>query len=102
MTSTDTGYADGTGQSQQAVAAAQSAATATAELLRYAREGACATSFNLEPDTLEQLADALRLAIEIEFPAAQLRAAGFDGDVEGKQLMNQLHGALERFLEGWA
>lgn len=88
-----------------AIAAAHAATEGAAELLRYAREGDCATSFALEPETLERLADALKMAIEVELPAADRRATEndpFPADLEGRELLGQLHAGLARFLEGWA
>lgn len=80
-----------------AVAAAESAVSASAELLRFAREGARSDHFALDEGTVEQLADALRQAITIEYP----RIAA-SKDKEGASMMNQLQGGLTRFLEGWA
>lgn len=83
-----------------AIAAASALANGTAELLRYAREGDCATThyvFALEPETIEQLADGLKLAIEIEIEAAKRRK-----DREGSELLGQLAGACARFIEGWS
>lgn len=80
-----------------AVAAAAAGTTASAELLRYSREGDATVSFALEPDTIEQLADALKMAIEIELPAIERQ-----GDREGAEMLGQLAGACVRFIEGWA
>ena len=75
-----------------AVAAAHQAAFGTAELLSAAREASPVTTrMNLDTsEALELLADALKLAIE----AADSEFADED--------RRQLHGALVRFLEGWA
>lgn len=81
-----------------AIAAAHCAATATEELLRFARHGPLSDHFAFTDDTIEQLADSLKLAIEIELPR---RRAAAD-DAEGVELLGQLISALTRFLEGWA
>lgn len=82
-----------------AIAAAQGASAGSAELLRYAREGACSGSFALEPDTIEGLADSLKLALEIEIDTARRERPR---DTEGLELLNQLLGACTRFVESWA
>ncbi|WP_066483623.1 MULTISPECIES: hypothetical protein [unclassified Sphingomonas] len=85
--------------SATALAAASSAANALAELLRFAREGEPPVANGaFEPDTIEQLADALKLAIDVELPA--VLANGIDQ--EGAEMLAQLSAALARFLEGWA
>ena len=83
-----------------AIAAAHCAAKAAEELLRYAREGAASENFafNFMAEPLEQLADALKMAISIERPLRQ--AAG--DDAEGVELLGQLDHTLMIFLEGWA
>lgn len=81
-----------------AIAAAHCATKAAEELLRYAREGAMSDNFAFFEDTLEQLADGLKMAIEIELPLRQ--AAG--DDAEGVEMLGQLSHALMLFLEGWA
>lgn len=80
---------------ESAIAAAQSATLAAAELLRYAREGEISSTFTVEPETIEPLADALRAAIEIDSDAAHAR-----GDFV--ELLAEFRAALDRFLEGWA
>ena len=81
-----------------AIAAAHCAAKATEELLRFAREGAMSDNFAFYGDTLEQLTDALKMAISIELPLRQ--AAG--DDAEGVEMLGQLDHACMLFLEGWA
>lgn len=72
-----------------ALAAAHQAAEATADLLRFAREGD-GLHQPFEVDVREKLADALVLAMEIE------------GDETSEDERGQLYSALKRFLEGWA
>lgn len=75
-----------------AVAAAQQAADALAELLRFARDGEWLNStFHPDADPVEKLCDAAKLACEIMHG---------EPDPEGDR--NQLHGALVKFIEGWA
>lgn len=86
---------------QTAVRAAQAATLAAGELLRFAQDGDCCPPdamfrFSLEPETLGQLAGALRDAMAVEHGAAEAR-----GDGDGLAAMTQLGGAIERFLEVW-
>ncbi|MCF6111964.1 hypothetical protein [Mesorhizobium muleiense] len=75
-----------------ALAAAQQAAEAVAELLRYAREGEWIDSeFHPDVEPLEKLCDAAKLTAEI---------LSHEPDPDGDR--NQLAGALEKFLSGWA
>ena len=84
-------------QSAAALAAASQAGEATVELIRFAREGA---QFRRPPfgdvEVVEKLADALKLALEVE--AAEHDADGHPDDAE---MRNQLLGAVTRFLDGW-
>lgn len=81
--------ADSTAERKQTIvlAAIQQASAALVSLAHIAREG----EHDDTPNTIELLADALKLAIEAEAPTESE-----PGDV------NQLHGALTRFLDGWA
>jgi hypothetical protein len=72
-----------------ALSAATQAADATAELLVFAREGPLAARGNFNNEPIEKLADACKLALEIEM------AGGRDDE------RNQLHSALCRYLDGW-
>lgn len=82
-----------------ALAAAHGAAEASAELLRYIREGECAAyAFDNEP--VEKLADALRTAASIEREAMAGMVTG--RDEEGMELLDRLAAACSHFLEGWA
>ncbi|RWN20372.1 MAG: hypothetical protein EOR94_13250 [Mesorhizobium sp.] len=75
-----------------ALAAAHQAADALAELLRYAREGEWFSSeFHPDVEPLEKLCDAAKLVAEI---------VSDEPDPDGDR--NQLAGALEKFLSGWA
>lgn len=73
-----------------AIAAAAQAADATAELLVFAREGPLTAHGNFNNEPVEKLADACKLAIEVE------QASGASDDDR-----DQLYAALVRYLEGW-
>lgn len=79
-----------------AIVAAAQASDATAELLRYAREGAYGqrSAFG-ETEPTPNLAQALKLAIEIELAE--------DGilDEEERASLGQLAAACARFIDGW-
>lgn len=81
---------------EAAIVAAAQASEATAELLRYAREGADSERRAYgEAEPVEMLAEALKLAIEIQLgdkPIATDERAKLDG----------LHATLTDFIEGWA
>ncbi len=72
-----------------AAIAAQQAIEASAELLRFAREGEALGGLFMSEAT-EQLADAARMAAMIEQ----------DGNSDEER--GQMIAALEKFLEGWA
>lgn len=75
-----------------ALAAASQAAEAIAELLRFAREGEWLNlSFHPDVEPLEKLCDAAKLVAELMED---------EPDPDGDR--NQLLGALEKFLSGWA
>lgn len=86
-------------EAQDALAAASATTEATAELIRFAREGALSTSFAFEIDTIEKLADALHTAIRIERPRI---ISASDPDPQGVELLDDLSHALMLFLESWA
>jgi hypothetical protein len=104
----DTGYRDHAGFSMDpcpcgaekriALAAAEAAASATAELLRFAREGEECPSFAFAEETTALLASALQAALRIEHPRACTLAAEH-GDQTSPEAINQMLGALTRFLE---
>lgn len=76
-----------------ALASAHAASEAATELLRYSREGGHLHGpFDDSVEVIEKLADALKMAIGI----AVAQVPHIDSDT------NQLLGALERYLEGWA
>ena len=77
-------------------AAAHSATIATAELLRFAREGEASANFALEPETVEQLCDALKLAIEIDIAGVRKTHP------PSADLLETLHTDCTAFLENWA
>ncbi|MER8765850.1 hypothetical protein [Mesorhizobium sp. M0968] len=75
-----------------ALAAAHQAAEAVTELLRYAREGEWAYSqFHPDVEVLEKLCDATKLVCEVMED---------EPDVDGDR--NQLLGAVEKYIAGWA
>jgi hypothetical protein len=75
-----------------AVTAAAQAVEAATELLRYAREGAWDHfPFQVDVEPLEKLCDAAKLTAEI-----------LDDQPDEDGDRNQLAGALEKFLSGWA
>lgn len=82
--------ADASTRRDLALAAAHQAAEATAELLRFAREGEGLHS-PFEIEVVEKLADALKLALDVaHFPGLLI-----DDEEE------RLKSALGAFLEGW-
>lgn len=85
-------------EARVAIAAAEAAATATAELLRFAREGEDSELFAFAEETTALLASALQAALRIEHPRACNLAADHV-DQTSPEAINQLLGALTRFLE---
>jgi hypothetical protein len=85
--------------SNLALAAASSATAATGDLLQIAHEGGLGSCRTLDQDTIPQLADALKMTIEHAHAA---HPDFLKGDVAGAELLGQLKGAVDRFLEGWA
>lgn len=85
------------GMDKLAIVAAEQAAEGMSEMLRFAREGVGHHSYCFEPDTIEKFAEALRTMVTIEL-------VHFDRakDPVGAEMLNQLSGAVDRFLEGWA
>lgn len=80
---------------QLALAAAAQASEATAELVRFAREGDNIPPPFGETEVVMQLADALKLAIDVEHH--------HDPDsLIADEERNQLYGALTKYIEGWA
>lgn len=78
-----------------ALAAASQAAEATGELIRFAREGEYSTQSPFGTEVVGQLADALKIAMEMQPDGPPLM-----NEVE-RQIMADLKVALDRFLEGW-
>lgn len=78
-----------------ALAAASQATEATAELIRFAREGTSFPGPFGDVEVIEKLADALKLAIEAESVDPNAEAAASEDRAE-------LHAAVARYLEGWA
>lgn len=85
-----------------ALAAAHQAQLAAAALLQFAIEGPHyrRPPFGDDVEVIETLADALKMALEVE--DAELTAAGGMGHPDDAEQRNQLLGAVSRFLEGWA
>lgn len=81
-----------------AIIAASCASEGAAALLRFAREGQQFPGFALGEGTVEQLAEALALALAIEIPAAERAGLGTDG----LDMLGQLLAACTRFIEGYA
>jgi len=81
---------------EAALAAAHAASAATAELLRYAREGDAATNFAIEPETVQQLCEALKLTIDVDIDGVRATHP------PGAALLDKLHAACTGFLEDWA
>lgn len=83
---------------QVALASASQATEAVAELIRFAREGAQTRRPPFgDVEVVEQLADALKMAIEVEH--AEL--ADDLSHPDDAEMRNQLLAALSRFLDGW-
>ena len=84
---------------EAAILAAAQATEATVELLRFAREGANndRNAFDLEYDPIARLAEALKLALEIEDhprPDTYL-------DADELALLENLKAATTAFVAGW-
>jgi len=74
-----------------ALAAAHQASEATHELIRFAREGEAGFTAFGDVEVIEKLADALKMAIDIDDVGAA------SNEEERKQLRH----ALGNYLEGW-
>lgn len=85
-------------ESRVAIAAAEAAASAAAELLRFAREGEDSSCFAFAEETIALLASAMQAALRLEYPRACILAAEHE-DQTSPQAINQMLGALTRFLE---
>jgi hypothetical protein len=75
---------------RRALAAAAQATDAAAELIRFVQEGPRGASTAFDAETVEQLCDAAKMAIEV--------AREVDRPDEER---DQVHAALYKFLEGW-
>lgn len=87
-----------TAERRAAIAGAEAAAIATAELLRFAREGEESSCFAFAEETTALLASALQAALRLEYPRACALAAEHQ-DQTSPEAINQLLGAVTRFLE---
>ena len=83
-----------TEQERTALAAASQATEASAELIRFAREGASWPGPFGEVEVIEKLADALKLALEVERDAGTADAITIED-------RGQLYAAVSRYLERW-
>jgi hypothetical protein len=83
---------------EAAILAAAQATEATAELLRYAREGASTEryAFHVDVDVPAKLAEALKLAIEIEGDPLPYYL-----DKDELAHLAKLKAAINAFLAGW-
>lgn len=84
-----------------ALLAAAQASEATTELLRFAREGEQNDCFAFDGEVMEKLAEALKLAIDLELPRMAVAQQRFSGDEDGREAVTMLHAALVSFIEGW-
>lgn len=76
--------------------AAHQAVIAVGELLRYGRHGSFSRAIPFEEEVALKLAEALKLAIEIENPQEH------EGmDPEARALFLDLHRAASALIEGW-
>lgn len=85
-----------TEQEAATVAAAQ-AAEATVELLRFIREGAYNSRAPFGEEVVGKLAEALKIAIDIEGGPEETGCL----DEEERDLMRGLHSAVSAFIAGW-
>jgi hypothetical protein len=85
---------------EAAIVAASQATEATAELLRYAREGAATNRAAFTEEVVGKLAEALKLAIEIDADAV-LPGPNSTLDPDEQALFVNLRGAAEAFIDGW-
>ncbi|ABD25074.1 hypothetical protein Saro_0627 [Novosphingobium aromaticivorans DSM 12444] len=85
-------------EARVAIAAAEAAANAAAELLRFAREGEDSSCFAFAEETVALLASAMQAALRLEYPRACILAAEHE-DQTSPEAINQMLGALTRFLE---
>ena len=95
-------------EAEAALAAAHAASEATASLLQFAREGEHSKHFAFDEATVEKLADALNLTLEIEMPRVRTafakteNARELEHEAELLAKAEALQAALDAFLEGWA
>jgi hypothetical protein len=86
---------------EAAIVAAAQAAEATTELLRFVREGPHSDRCAFDVEVVGKLAEALKLAIDIENVPDASGPETFLDDQEIALLTN-LKASLTAFLEGWA
>lgn len=90
-------------ETSAAIAAAEAASCATAELLRFAREGQQGPFFAFSEETTGLLASALQAALMIEYPRACALTDDFNhgdpADAQGPEAIRHLQAAITDFLE---
>lgn len=84
----------------KALAASADAAEATAELIRFAREGDGLGGMAFYVEVAVHLAAALQAALEIELP--RLTDSEFEDPTAEREAAQQLLGALGTFMAVWA
>jgi hypothetical protein len=89
-------------ETEAALAAAANATEATAELIRFAREGAWRDDNPFEDEVCGKLADALKLAFEIEREPIFNPVTQPEDFAAEKALRDNLITSLTAYLEGWA
>ncbi|MFY9351662.1 MAG: hypothetical protein WBL20_07810 [Sphingobium sp.] len=82
---------------EAAIVAASQASEATAELLRFIRQGAYSERAPFDVEVTGKLAEALKLSIDIEGDPAPDSIL----DDDERKLLTDLRDALVAFLEGW-
>lgn len=81
---------------EAAIVAAAQASEACTELLRYARQGASSDRHAFgDAEPVEKLAEALKLAIDLQLGDDPVITAD-------RAKLDELHGMLTDFIEGWA
>lgn len=80
-----------------ALTAGAAASEATSELLRFAREGEHSASFAFDGEVVSQLAEALKIAIDLEAPRVP---TDDPHDLEFAASLTELRAAVETYLEG--
>lgn len=85
---------------EAAIVAAAQTADVTAELLRFAREGAASPTFAFSDEVVGMLAEAIKLAIEIDAETV-LPGPNTHLDQNELELFVNLRAAAAAFIDGW-